>query len=117
MSIITPEVETRDLELAGRKITIRELTVSEVRSVLNEIEQSEESNLVDELLDGYIPAAAIAKSTGISLEELEKCGPSILGTLASEVGASNSFFENLIKRRVEAFNILKEQVSIQKEAS
>lgn len=114
MTTNIPKTE-REIEFAGKKITLCELTVAQVRKVLEDLENLEESNTFDELLDSLVPASVIIKSSGLSMEELEKHSPSELLLLAEEVGVTNSFFLKMIERKVQAFELIKQNLGETKE--
>lgn len=86
----------------GNRVTVKELTVKQVREVFERL--NHEGHLfIDDLLDQPVPALVVTEATGIPLEQLEEALPSELITLCSEVIAVNPSLASMIKRRIEAF--------------
>jgi len=83
----------------GKEITVRELTVKQVREVFSILEK-EDASFLDDLLDQPVPALIIAKATGIPIDELYEHRPSALAELAKEVAAVNPSVASLIKKRL-----------------
>jgi hypothetical protein len=86
-------------------VTVKELTVKQVREVFNRLDK-DSVLFIDDLLDQPVPALLIVESTGIPLEELEESRPSELIPLCSEVITVNPTCASMIRRRVEAANRL-----------
>ena len=85
----------------GENITIKELTVKQVRETFERL--SHESELfIDDLLDQPVPAIIVCECTGLSTEQLEEGKPSELISLCREVLSVNPSLASMIKRRVEA---------------
>lgn len=89
----------------GKEITVKELTVKQVRQVFSRINE-EELLFFDDLMDQPVPALIIAEATGIPAENLEDHKPSDLTALAKEVESVNPTVASLIKRRLAAFEKL-----------
>ncbi len=92
---------------SGKDIAVQELTVSQVRKIMDDLENNPSGHFIDELLDSKLPAAAIALSTGMSLDELAQHQPSALDELAKEVEQANPFFAGLIQRRLKLYQEMK----------
>jgi hypothetical protein len=101
----------------GNQITIQELTVSQVRQIMTDLENEPAGQLIDDLLDTKIPVAAISRSTGLSIEELEKHQPSVIDELAKEVEQANPFFVGMIQRRLKLYQEMRGMVHKQAEKS
>lgn len=98
-----------EIDFSGRKITARTLTVQQVRELLDEIKKQSDAksildlNVVDLLFDDDVPAIAVSKSTGLTLQEL--CGPvdpQLVRNVIDEVRAANPFFVGMMERMVNA---------------
>lgn len=85
----------------GQTITVRELTVKQVREVFDRLDK-ESMLFIDDLLDQPVPALIVVESTGITLEQLEESKPSEVIPLCKEVIAINPSCASMIRRRVEA---------------
>lgn len=85
----------------GQSITVRELTVKQVREVFERLDKDPVC-FIDDLLDQPVPGLIVVESTGIKLEELEESKPPELIPLCSEVLRANPSCASMIKRRVEA---------------
>ena len=84
-----------------KTITIKELTVRQVREVFEQLTH-EGQLFIDDLLDQPVPAKVVTEATGITLEELEGARPSELITLCGEVVKVNPTLASMIQRRIEA---------------
>ncbi|HHD64640.1 MAG TPA: hypothetical protein ENK96_09830 [Desulfobulbaceae bacterium] len=94
----------------GKKITVKELTVRQVRDCFARIsDQEEEYFLLDDLLNQPVSAVAIEVATGIPIETLFDSEPSKLILLAKEVSDVNPSLAGLIKRRLAALETLQQQ--------
>jgi hypothetical protein len=102
---------------AGEQITIQELTVSQVRRIMTDLENEPAGQLIDDLLDTKIPVAAISLSTGLNIEDLEKHQPSKIDELAKEVEQANPFFVGMIQRRLKLYQEMQGMVRKQAEKS
>lgn len=99
-----------EIELSGRKITAKTLTVQQVRELLDAIQQQAaekktllQLDVVDLLFDDDVPAIAVAKSSGLSLKELAgPHDPQQVKELIDEVRAANPFFVGMMERLVGA---------------
>lgn len=97
-------------KFSGREIEVRTLTVRDVKELLDEIKnEGRESksvldlHVLDLLFDDDVPARAIAKSTGLSLEELSgNITPEEVHGLIDKVRAENPFFVGMMERLVSA---------------
>lgn len=88
-------------EFQGRTITVKELTVKQVREAFERLNH-ESTLFIDDLIDQPVPAIIICESTGLTLEELEDVKPSELLPLCREVIRINPSLASMIERRVEA---------------
>lgn len=102
---------------AGEQITIQELTVSQVRRIMTDLENEPAGQLIDDLLDTKIPVVAISLSTGLNIEDLEKHQPSKIDELAKEVEQANPFFVGMIQRRLKLYQEMRGMVRKQAEKS
>ena len=85
----------------GNPITVRELTVKQVREAFERL-KNEEQPFIDDLLDQPVPALLVTESTGVTLEQLEAAKPSELIALCEAVVKVNPSLASMIKRRIEA---------------
>lgn len=85
----------------GETVTVRELTVKQVREVFDRLDK-ESTLFIDDLLDQPVPALIVVESTGITLEALEESMPSEVIPLCKEVIEVNPSCASMIRRRVEA---------------
>ncbi|TLX65069.1 hypothetical protein DN820_01790 [Stutzerimonas nosocomialis] len=82
-------------EVAGRRVVCSELTVAQVRGLL---QQGSAGDLVDELLLEDLRLADLPLFTGLVMEELERMLPSDLEVLVAGCKEANpSFFRMLAK--------------------
>ena len=90
---------TKKITIDDREITIKELSVAQVKELLDDEEASGEINIIGLLFPDSLPAAAITKSTGISEQKLENdFMPSELKQIIDGVESLNPFFVNMITR-------------------
>src|SRR5574343_380503 len=80
---------TRDLQFGNLKVTVKELTVAEVRAWLNEPTPTEETEF-----DILIGMMEIHRFTTLKKEEVEQLPPSALTQLAAVIKELNSVFFN-----------------------
>ncbi|MGD9949320.1 MAG: hypothetical protein AB7U29_12700 [Desulfobulbus sp.] len=85
----------------GKTVTVRELTVKQVRELFERL-KNETPLFIDDLLDQPVPARAVSESTGIPLDQLEEAKPSELLPLCEEVIRVNPSLASMISRRIEA---------------
>lgn len=98
------------VKLGGRDITVRTMTVSEVRELMVEIEAQGKKvkswfdlDIVDRMFDDEVPVIAVAKATGLSVAEVGgKYDPQEVRNLIDEVRAQNPFFVAMMERVVAA---------------
>ena len=77
----------------------KELTVRQVREIIDTLEKQENVHTVDMLFSDEIPALAVSMSTGKSLEELQgDITPSELAAIIEEVKEAKPFFVKMIQR-------------------
>ena len=92
----TPTKSTKTLEeqnmqdstmvtFQGKELTVKEMTVRQVREVFERLKNEEQQLFIDELLDQPVPAMLITESTGVPLEQLESAKPSELLPLCEAV--------------------------------
>ena len=85
----------------NKTITVKELTVKQVREVFEQLTH-EGQLFIDDLLDQPVPAKVVTEATGIPLEDLEEARPSELIALCGEVVKVNPTLASMIQRRIEA---------------
>lgn len=104
------------INFSGRDITIRTLSVAETKEILDQlkadslqiIEKGKEPtvkppHVVDLLFNDDIPAIAVAKSSGVKLNELAgDVPPQQVRDLIDAVRAQNPFFLGMMERLVGA---------------
>lgn len=85
-------IASRTIRLPDLSVVVRELTVSEVRAWLVELEAGEQGNPLHSMLfDGFSPAD-LARMCDIPIERLEACAPSELDRLAQAAKGLNPDF-------------------------
>jgi len=87
----------KTITIAGREITLNELTVAEVSTLLNGIS----SGLIDLMFDGRLPLDVVCAASGIKKKEFDKWFPADLDALIKEVEAVNPHSARLCKKLVE----------------
>jgi hypothetical protein len=97
--------DTRRAVFRGDTVTVKELTVKQVREIFERLNH-ESSLFMDDLLDQPVPALVVAESTGLQIEQLEEGLPSELIKLCEEVVAVNPSLASMIKRRIGAYERL-----------
>ena len=85
----------------GQPVTVRELTVKQVREVFDRLDK-DPVLFIDDLLDQPVPVLIVVESTGLKIDELEEAKPSELIPLCSEVLRANPSCASMIRRRIEA---------------
>jgi len=93
--------KTKKITVCGVEYCCKELTAPQVRDTLDEIDKGELLTL-DLLFPDRIPAIAVQKSTGKSLQELEELPPSAYDVLLGAVETANPFFAALVTRMITA---------------
>jgi hypothetical protein len=92
-----------------REITVKELTVADVRDLLENVTNKTEINTIDLLFGDSVPSEAIEKSTGIKIKKLENdFSPSEIKTLVEAVEEVNPFFVAMIQKLKKATENLKQ---------
>lgn len=97
-----------DVKLSGRNVTVNTLNVAQVRELVEEMKTEFadgksifDINIVDLLFDDEVPAKAVSKATGLSLQELAgPHDPQEVKTLIDEVRAQNPFYVAMMERLV-----------------
>lgn len=93
----------------GQTITVKELTVKQVRELFERLKK-EQSMFIDDLLDHPVPALAVSESTDIPIDQLEEARPSDLIELCETVVKVNPSLASMIRRRIEAANRLEQVI-------
>lgn len=94
----------------GRNITVKTLTVSDVRELLDEMQKAGEEkktileqDVIDLLFDDEVTALAMAKATGLTTKELGgNVPPDDVRKLIDAVRAENPFFVGMMERLITA---------------
>ena len=95
---------TKEVELDGRTVTIRELTVAEVRLWLKDLDQLREG-AIDLVTEGIMADASIsdvARMTDLSPEDLDNLTPSQIEEVIAVCRELNPHFFRLRDRLLEA---------------
>lgn len=105
---------TKTITIGDRDVSVKELTVAQVRGLMDNLEKDTEIHTIDMLFPDGLPALAISESTGISIKKLEEdFAPSELKQIIAGVENLNPFFANMISRMTKiGAAILKEKASI-----
>jgi len=96
------------ITIGGREITVRQMTMADVRRFVAEMQQQAdgqepEPHVIDMLFDDPVPASAVSVATGLSLDELAgDFTQSEMRELLDAVKAANPFFVGMMERLVEA---------------
>ncbi|SHO52841.1 hypothetical protein [Desulfopila aestuarii] len=98
------------VKLGGRDITVKTLTVSDVRELMEQIGKDGEKvkswfdlDIVDRMFDDEVPVVAVARATGLSVAEVGgNYDPQEVRNLIDEVRAQNPFFVAMMERVVSA---------------
>ncbi len=94
--------DMKTITFNDNEITVKELTVKQVRQVFSRLEK-EDALFLDDILDQHVPALVIAEATGISVTDMEGHKPSELVALAQEVASVNPSVASLIKKRLAVY--------------
>ncbi len=94
-------LRTKKIPVGDKEITVTELSVTQIRNLLDQMEQTQVS-IIDLLFPDGVPAVAVAESTGIDLKQLEEYPPSELKIIIEGVENLNPFFANMIARLAKA---------------
>jgi hypothetical protein len=90
---------TKRITIDDREITIKELSVAQIKVLLDNAEAGEDFSVINLLFPDTVPALAIEQSTGISVKTLESSfNPSELKQIIDGVESLNPFFVNMIVR-------------------
>ena len=92
---------TKKIPVGDKEITAAELSVAQIRNLLDQMETMEIS-VFDMLFPDGVPSIAVAESTGISLKQLEQYLPSELKLIIDGVESLNPFFVNMMTRLAKA---------------
>ena len=93
--------DTTTATFQGQTVTIKELTVKQVREVFERLNK-EGAQFMDDLINQSVPALIVTECTGVPIEQLEEAKPSELVTLCAEVAQVNPSLASMILRRIEA---------------
>ena len=89
--------KSKIVRLGDREITVKELTVAQVRSIISELESNYELAILD-LMFTDVPSLALQMSTGLSDSELDDYSPSELTPLIEAFREANPFFVQMMNR-------------------
>ena len=87
---------TKTITLNGVEITIREVTVAEIRAWLKGLE-TEETDPMDVMLNKDVHMAAVRLVTGLTKEQMDDMLPSERRLLASKASEVNGDFFDAVK--------------------
>lgn len=89
----------KTISVGDLEITIRELTVAQIRDLMDAFSKDKTPHIMDMLFPDSLPAVAISASTGISTKKLEDdFSPSDLHQIVEGVENMNPFFVNMVTR-------------------
>ncbi len=89
----------KKVKIGEREVTVKELTVTEVRAWLeSEKRRDEKGDLLRDMLIDGVSFADMARMSDVSIEEMEQMFPSQLQTLADACAEVNRVFFNLCAR-------------------
>lgn len=92
---------SKKIPVGDKEITVKELSVTQISNLMDQMEQTEIS-IIDLLFPDGVPAVAVAESTGIGIKQLETYPPSELKLIIEGVENLNPFFANMITRLAKA---------------
>src|SRR5512139_3062192 len=87
---------TKTITINGVEITIREVSVAEIRAWMKGLE-SEETDPMDVLLNKDVHMAAVRLVTGLTAEQLDEMTPSERRLLATKCAEVNGDFFDAVK--------------------
>jgi len=85
------------IEFAGREVTVKELTVAEIKQVFDKLEACDLDRL-DLLLDHEVPTCAVLLATGLDAAALDAATPSALLAVYDAVAEVNPIFAAAMRR-------------------
>ncbi len=91
--------KTKSIKFNGEELTVRELTVSQVKQVVEALEDFHPS-FIDVVMDRAVPAMAVCKSAGLELDNLENSDIALseLENLYDEVLSVNPILAAMMER-------------------
>lgn len=89
---------TREVKLGDRTVTVKELTVAEVRAWLKDAEAAPEQDPVAALLIEGMSFADIARMCDLGVEQMSEREPSAVQTLAQACREMNAVFFAMLAR-------------------
>ncbi len=95
-------------KLCGKDIAAKELTVLQVKEMMETIRHD---RVIDNLMDGDIPADLVALACGVSVDELEKAKPSELDQVWEAVRKVNPRLAGMVKNTTAIMEQLKSMSS------
>ena len=90
-------IRRKTIEIDGRSIEAKELTVAQVKEIL-ETEDSGPPDTIDMLFFDRLPSAAVRASTGLNAEDLEQMAPGDIEKVLEAVEGVNPIFARLIRK-------------------
>ena len=96
---------SEQITIGGRQITVRPLTMRQIRDVLDALKDDgkgeKRAHIIDVVFNDEVPAVAVSSATGLSLAELEgEFGQQEIRELLDKVRAVNPFFVGMMERLV-----------------
>lgn len=91
-------VRSKVITVDGREVIVRELTVAQIRELMDQSDKNSSVDVIDLLFSGRIPSDAVKTSTGLDAEALCRFSPSELDQIIKGVEDINPFFANMITR-------------------
>jgi len=77
--------QEKQIEIGGRTVTVRELTVAEIRNWLRSLDQAESGSAAQDLVDlalmDDVSLSDVARMTNLTSEEMEQLTPSQIETV------------------------------------
>lgn len=92
-------IRKKAITVDGREVIVRELTVAQIRDLMDQFDKEAGSvDVIDLMFAGRIPFDAVKASTGLDAEALSTFSPSELDQIIKGVEDINPFFANMITR-------------------
>lgn len=101
----------QEVEIAGRKIQVKEMTVGEVRALLAETEAADSTDTVGWLLFDDTSLHHLSAMTDLSQSDMNDFTPTQLRELADACKKANPHFFEMMERGMRIFGQLAPQTS------
>jgi hypothetical protein len=99
-----PTRKSQVLKIAGRELTVKELTIGQIRERLEHWQSGAPMSVIDMLFPERLPSDVVAAAVGVSVGELDELdlSPSEMAALLDAVEQTNPTFASLVERLAKA---------------